>query len=79
MQEKQKARELREKLQRVVFIKNGDKVRMQKVETGIADSTFIEIKNGVKAGDEVVSGSYTVVSRRLKDGSKVEIEKPGKG
>ena len=79
MQEKQKARELREKLQRVVFIKNGDKVRMQKVETGIADSTFIEIKNGVRAGDEVVSGSYTVVSRRLKDGAKVEIEKPGKG
>src|SRR5437870_7532219 len=79
MQEKQKARELREKLQRVVFVKNGDKVHMQKVETGIADSTFIEIKNGVKAGDEVVSGSYTVVSRRLKDGAKVEIEKPGKG
>src|SRR3954453_18550012 len=70
MQEKQKARELRDKLQRVVFVKNGDKVRMQKVETGIADSTFIEIKNGVKAGDEVVSGSYTVVSRRLKDGAK---------
>ena len=54
-------------------------MRMQKVETGIADSTFIEIKNGVRAGDEVVSGSYTVVSRRLKDGAKVEIEKPGKG
>ena len=79
MQEKQKAREQREKLQRVVFVKNGDKVRMQKVETGIADSTFIEIKNGLKAGEEVVSGSYTVVSRRLKDGSKVEIEKAGKG
>jgi HlyD family secretion protein len=77
--EKQKARELRDKLQRVVFIKSGDKVRMQKVETGIADATFIEIKNGVKAGDEVVSGSYTVISRRLKDGSKVMIEKPGKG
>jgi HlyD family secretion protein len=79
MQEKQKARELRDKLQRVVFVKNGGKVRMQKVETGIADSTFIEIKTGVKPGDEVVSGSYTVVSRRLKDGAKVEIEKPGKG
>jgi len=77
MQEKQKARELRDKLQRVVFIKNGDKVKLQKVETGIADSTFIEIKNGVKAGDEVVSGSYTVISRRLKDGTKVMIEKAG--
>ena len=77
--EKQKARELRDKLQRVVFVKTGDKVRMQKVETGIADSTFIEIKNGVKAGEEIVSGSYTVISRRLKDGAKVVIEKPGKG
>ena len=73
--EKQKARELREKLQRVVFIKTGDTVKMQKVETGIADNTYIEIKSGVKPGDEVVSGSYTVVSRKLKDGMKVTIEK----
>jgi HlyD family secretion protein len=79
MQEKQKAREQREKLQRVVFLKQGDKVKMQKVTTGIADSTYIEIKDGVRPGDEVVSGSYTVVSRRLKDGAKVQIEKPGKG
>ena len=77
-QEKQKQRELREQLQRVVFVKNGDKVRQQKVETGIADSTYIEIKSGIKPGDEVVSGSYTAISRRLKDGAKVEIEKPGK-
>jgi HlyD family secretion protein len=79
MQEKQKAREQREKLQRVVFIKQGDKVKMQKVSTGIADATYIEIKEGVRPGDEVVSGSYTVVSRRLKDGTKVQLEKPGKG
>ncbi len=78
-QQKQKERELREKLQRVVFVKNGDKVRMQKVETGIADSTHIEIKSGLKPGDEVVSGSYTAISRKLKDGARVEIEKQGKG
>ena len=78
MQEKQKARELRDKLERVVFIKAGDKVHLQKVETGIADSTYIEIKSGVKPGDDVVSGSYTAISRRLKDGSKVALEKPGK-
>ncbi|HXH37589.1 MAG TPA: efflux RND transporter periplasmic adaptor subunit, partial [Thermoanaerobaculia bacterium] len=76
--EKQKERELREKLQRVVFVKNGDTVRMQKVETGIADTTYIEIKSGIKPGDEVVSGSYTVISRKLKDGAKVAIEKQGK-
>jgi len=73
--EKQKEREQREKLERVVFIKTGDKVRQQKVETGIADTTFIEIKSGLKPGDEVVSGSYTAISRKLKDGAKVAIEK----
>lgn len=77
--EKQKTREQRDKLQRVVFIKNGDHVRMQKVDTGIADTTYMEIKTGVKAGDEVVSGSYTVIARKLKDGMKVTMEKQGKG
>ncbi len=77
-QEKQKERAQRTKLQRVVFIKTGDKVKMQKVETGIADNTFIEIRSGLKPGDEVVSGSYTVISRKLKDGAKVEIEKEKK-
>lgn len=77
-EQKQKERAQRLKLQRVVFIKNGDKVKQQKVETGIADNTFIEIRSGVKPGDEVVSGSYTAISRKLKDGAKVEIEKEGK-
>jgi HlyD family secretion protein len=73
--EKQKERALRLKLQRVVFVKQGDKVKMLKVDTGIADNTFIEIRSGVKPGDEIVSGSYTAISRRLKDGAKVAIEK----
>src|SRR5205085_1358977 len=66
--EKRKAREAREKLQRVVFIRAGDVVHMRRVETGIADSTHIEIRNGVRPGEEVVSGSYTAISRRLKEG-----------
>ncbi|HEV7240768.1 MAG TPA: efflux RND transporter periplasmic adaptor subunit [Thermoanaerobaculia bacterium] len=73
--QKQKERAQRSKLQRIVFVKNGETVKMQKVETGIADNTFIEIRSGLKAGDEVVSGSYTAISRKLKDGAKVEIEK----
>lgn len=76
--EKQKAREQRQLLQRVVFVKNGDTVKMQKVETGIADNTWIEIKNGLTPGTEIVSGSYTAISRKLKDGAKVTIEKEGK-
>jgi HlyD family secretion protein len=75
--EKQRQREEREKLQRVVFIKKGDTAKLQKVETGIADNTYMEVKSGVKAGDEVVSGSYTVISRKLKDGVKVAVGKGG--
>ena len=76
--ERDEARRSREQLDRVVFIKTGDTVKQQKVETGIADNTSIEIKSGVKAGDEVVAGSYAAISRKLKDGSKVMIEKPKK-
>ncbi len=66
----------REKLLRVVFVREGDKVKLQRVETGIADNTMIEVKSGLKSGDEVVSGSYAAISRVLKDGSKIRIEKP---
>jgi HlyD family secretion protein len=73
--EKQKTRAEREKMQRVVFVKKGDKVVMRKVQTGIADSSYMQIKSGVEAGEEVVAGSYTAISRKLKDAARVEIEK----
>ena len=76
--EKEDARRNRDNLQRVVFIKSGDAVKQRPVETGLADNTSIEIKKGVKEGEEVVSGSYAAISRRLKDGSKVMVEKPKK-
>ncbi len=76
--EKEDARRNFEKLDRVVFIKTGDTVKLRKVETGIADNTSIEIKSGLKAGEEIVSGSYAAISRKLKDGSKVMLEKPKK-
>jgi HlyD family secretion protein len=76
--EKEAARRNREKLNKVVFVKIGDKVKMQKVETGIADNTHIQVKSGIKVGDEVVSGSYAAISRKLKDDMTVQIEKPKK-
>ena len=45
---------------------------MVKVTTGIADDTYMEIKSGIKPGDEVISGSYSAISRKLKDGAKVD-------
>src|ERR1700726_3400891 len=69
-------RQTTKELQRVVFLKDQDAVRLVPVQTGIADNNFIEIRSGVKEGDEVVSGSYTAISKDLKDRSKVRIEGP---
>ena len=69
-------RKERKKLERVVFLKIDDTVKMIQVETGIADDNYLQTLSGVKAGDLVVSGPYTAISKDLKDGSKVEIEKP---
>ena len=66
----------REKLVRVVYVVDGAKVKQRTVETGIADNASIEIKSGIKPGEEVVSGSYAAISRLLKDGSDVKVEKP---
>ena len=73
--EKQAQKEEREKLAKVVFLKKGGKAQLVKVTTGISDDTFIEIKNGIQPGDEVISGSYSAISRKLKDGAKVTYDK----
>lgn len=76
-QQREREREDRASLQRVVFLRAGDAVKMVPVETGIGDTTHMEIKPGsIKAGDEVVSGPFSVVTRTLKDGTKVRLEKP---
>ncbi len=75
-QQRERERADREALQRVVFVYSGAKVKMVPVETGIADSTYMEIKSGVAAGDEVVTGSFSVITRTLRDGMTVRVEKP---
>ncbi|MEO5958343.1 MAG: efflux RND transporter periplasmic adaptor subunit [Opitutaceae bacterium] len=77
-QQKQADKADRDNLQRVVFLRTGDKVKMVKVETGVQDTTHIEIKSGIKEGDEVVSGSFGVITRTLKDDMQVTLEKPKK-
>ena len=76
-QEKAAQKEEREKLSKVVFLKKGGKARSVKVTTGISDDTYMEIKSGVQPGDEVISGSYSAISRKLKDGAKVTYDKEG--
>src|ERR1700724_154605 len=75
--EKAAQKEEREKLVKVVFLKKGSKAQMLRVTTGISDDTYMEIRSGVKPGDEVISGSYSAISRKLKDGAKVSYDKEG--
>lgn len=75
-QQKEQERADREAFQRVVFLRSGDTVKMTAVTTGIGDTTHMEIKSGLKDGDEVVSGPFSTITRQLKDGAKVRLEKP---
>jgi HlyD family secretion protein len=74
-QEKATQKEEHEKIAKVVFLKKGSKAQMVKVTTGISDDTYMEIKSGVQPGDEVISGSYSAISRKLKDGAKLTYDK----
>ncbi len=65
----------RKKPDEVVFIVEGNKAKQVKVKTGISDDTFIEIVEGLEGGEEVVSGPYRAISKELKDGSAVMIDK----
>ena len=54
-------------------IDTGGIVRKVKVKTSIQDINYIEITEGLKAGEQVVSGPYEVVSKTLKTKDKVKV------
>lgn len=60
----------------VVFVKEGDRVRMVPVKRGISDDNYTEIIEGLEEGQEVVSGGAKAITRDLEDGKKVRIGKP---
>ncbi|HEX3008556.1 MAG TPA: efflux RND transporter periplasmic adaptor subunit, partial [Bacteroidales bacterium] len=64
--------------QEIVYVIKEGKARQQKVVTGIQDSYFIEVKNGLKEKDEIITGPYSVVNKKLKDGVLVN-KAPNKG
>ena len=65
-----------DKVKEIVFIvKNGKAVSVP-VTTGISDDNYIQVVSGLKGGEEVVSGSYSAISKELHDGANVKVEKP---
>ena len=67
--------ETSEEMDEVVFSSDSDTAIMHIVTTGIQDDDFIEIKTGLKAGDKIISGPYSTVSRTLETGTLVKENK----
>lgn len=65
-----------EELKGVFVIREG-KARFVPVETGIADHQNIEVTSGLKTGDSVIAGPYSVL-RTVEDGDDVRPEKQKK-
>jgi HlyD family secretion protein len=55
----------------VVFVVQGDHVKLVPVKRGISDDNYVEILEGLHEGDEVVSGGYKAINRDLEDGKKI--------
>ncbi len=70
--EKKKANEL-PKPKEVVFVVQGERVKMVQVKRGIADDDYVEIVEGLKEGQDVISGGSKAINRDLEDDKKVTI------
>ena len=55
----------------VVFVVEGNHVKAVPVKIGISDDDYWEITDGLKEGDEIVTGGYHAISRDLDDGKKI--------
>jgi HlyD family secretion protein len=67
-----KSKDAKEELQGVFVISNG-KAQFKPVQTGITGTTDIEVTDGLKDGDEIITGSYKVL-RTLKNGASVKVD-----
>ena len=60
-----------------VFVVAAGKAAFRPVKTGIMGETEVEIRDGLREGEEIVTGSYRTL-RTLKEGAVLKIEPPKK-
>jgi HlyD family secretion protein len=70
--DKQKSKLNDKTVKQFVYTFADGKVKQVEVTTGIQNDQFIVVKSGLKAGTDVVTGPYSAIQNRLKDGMKVE-------
>lgn len=57
-----------------VFVYEDGKANLRVIETGVQDNKHIEIKDGLEEGEQVITGPYDQVSRKLRNNKRVELE-----
>ncbi|TCD03694.1 efflux RND transporter periplasmic adaptor subunit [Pedobacter psychroterrae] len=70
--DKQKSKLADKAIKQYVYVFNNGTVKRTEVSTGIQNDQYIIVKSGLKSGQEVVSGPYSAIQNKLKDGMKVE-------
>lgn len=61
-------------LKESLFVLNNGEAKLKFVVTGIQDDKNIEIVEGLSSDDTVIVGPYSLVSRELKEGDKVQVK-----
>jgi HlyD family secretion protein len=71
--ENDKKKDLKDvKVEECVFVLVDGKAKFRKVKTGIQNTDYFQIKEGIRDGEEVISGPYSAVSRLLREGMRVD-------
>ncbi len=70
--------EKKEKPKEIVFVNAGGKAVQRNVTTGISDFENIEILSGLKEGEQIISGPFIAVSKKLKNDDLVIKRDPKK-
>jgi HlyD family secretion protein len=63
----------RDEMMEVLFSVDNGMVALRKIATGIQDKNFIEILSGIEENENIVVAPYNAISKKLKDGDKVEV------
>ncbi|WHT40285.1 efflux RND transporter periplasmic adaptor subunit [Myroides sp. mNGS23_01] len=73
-QEATKAVQVSDALKEAVFVEVNGIAQLRFVKTGIQDDKNIEIVQGLKQGDVIITGPYSTVSKTLKHNDKIKKE-----
>lgn len=70
--------EKKERPKEIIFVNVSGKAIQREVKTGISDFENIEILSGLKPGEQIISGPFIAVSKKLKNGDLIAKRDPNK-